>query len=293
MSHVIILPYFSQIEVERYRKIVRQIADFKEEAGDKHPEFRFLLAASPRKEIDWELDEICREIAPTVSFNCPTQIFGYPAGPSAMFWDAMDYIDQQWGSEPGFSLWMESDMFPADTHWLGSLAQEWNSCEAPLLMGCYVPPVYKRRLLRKWKFMLDEHINGGACYAKNLGSRLPKKAREGVFDMEVFPAASEIGSVIKTTQIAFSTLTTARRDMMDPAKVLLHGFMQDKDRFVNKCALPITNRERSISKFHPALDQMDHFKRSCKVWLLKFGYEAMFENMMLTKRKVDNSKNAA
>lgn len=289
MVHVITLPYFSRPEVDRYLKIIDWMAAYPRPVCD----YRFLLASSPQTEPDPELEQACRRLAPTVTLRCPTQVFGYPQGPTAMFWDAMDYIAENWGDEPGFSLWLESDMIPADERWLDQLTAIWDSQPDPILMGCYVPPVYKRRLLRRWKFMLDEHMNGGACYSKKLAELLPDSARHGVFDMAVFPQAKSIGSVISTTGIAFSTLASARRDMLDSNKFLLHGFMQDKDRFINRCTQPITAREQLNQRFIPALNRVDNFKRHCRVWFFRFGYEAMFENMMLTKHQQENRKKAA
>lgn len=289
MAHVIILPYFSRIEVDRYLKIIRRLASFPK---SKYP-IRFLLANSAQTAPDSRLSDACQEIAPTFSFQCPTEVFGYPEGPTAMFWDAMDYIDKHWGSEEGFSLWLESDMIPAHENWIDRLSDDWFAAENPMLMGCYVPPVYKRRLLRKWKFMLDEHINGGACYAKNLSSLAPEKAREDVFDMAVYHTVRELGDVIKSDKIAFSTVKRARRDIICDSKVLLHGFMQDKDQFIDECVKPVSEQEIRLAKFHPTLDRLENFKRGCRVWFFKFGYEAMFENMMLTKSKMENRKRAA
>ncbi|HMO14176.1 MAG TPA: hypothetical protein PKD64_07560 [Pirellulaceae bacterium] len=283
MTPIIILPYYSQEEIARYLKIVRRIGQYPKPSTG----FRFLLAASPKTEPDQLLHSVCAQIAPTYSVKCPTQIFGYPAGPTAMFWDAMDYVAERWGHEPGFSLWLESDMVPVNEHWLDRLMLEWCTEKNPLLLGCYVPTVYKRRFLRRSKFMLSEHINGGACYAKNLANILSTDVRNGVFDMTVYPAALELGAVIKSRSIAFSTVQSARRDVLNPNLVLLHGFMQDKQKFVDRCLAPVSAREKLAAPLIPVFNQFDLLKRQLTVRFFRFGKQAMYENMILTKSKVD------
>ncbi len=68
-----------------------------------------------------------------------------------MFWEAMEYIEQHSPNDGGFGLWLESDMAPVKENWIDQLDAEWKEGEAPILMGCYVPEVYKHRLLRKRK----------------------------------------------------------------------------------------------------------------------------------------------
>ncbi len=289
MNPVIVLPYFSQEEISRYLKIVRHIGQYPRPQCS----FRFLLAASPRTELDALLHSRCEEIAPTYSMQCSTQVFGYPHGATAMFWDVMDYVDQKWGAEAGFSLWLESDMVPVHETWLDQLTDEWSSANDPLLMGCYVPPIYKRRFMRSAKFMLDEHVNGGACYAKNLASSMPRSVRTGVFDMVVYPIAKSLGTVVETQKIGFSTIESARRDLLNPSKVLVHGYMQDKQQFVDRCVAPVLKHERLTIPLIPALNRIDMMKRHFRVWFFRFGRQAMFENMMLTKNQSDSKKRAA
>src|SRR5262245_32515006 len=105
-SHVVILPYFCQAEIERYLQIAECLGRF----GQQTTSYEFLLAASPKIETDRRLHRAFEGLAPTTSFQCPTQIFGYPQGPTAMFWDCMDHIAQHHCRRPGFSLWLESDM---------------------------------------------------------------------------------------------------------------------------------------------------------------------------------------
>lgn len=297
MAHVVILPYYSLDEVERYLKIAESIQSF----GAQQNDYEFLLASSPRTEPNERLREAYEAIAPTTSIQCPTQIFGYPAGPTAMFWDCMDYIADHKGDDDGFSLWLESDMAPVKKDWIDRLSDEWYGLQqdpaptdTPIMMGCYVPPVYKHRPFRKKKKILDCHINGGACYAKQFGRLLPEEARDGVFDMAVYPYADRIGRIQFSDQITFSNCERVRRDAVNPTHVILHGFMQDKDRFIDQCIEPITDAEReSTLAWIPMTERWDSLRRQVRVMFVRKGQRAMWENMMLAKRRHSQSRKAA
>lgn len=280
-SHVVILPYYCDEEVARYLKIAECLRRF----GPQQTLFEFLLAASPKRQISSQLHAAFESLAPTTSFRCPTQIFGYPQGPTAMFWDCMDYIAEHLSRRPGFSLWLESDMAIVKPDWVDRLSNEWRSAAStPLMMGCFVPDVYRWRVFRGYKHILHAHINGGACYAKDFAARMPAEARQGVFDMAIYPHVCRgVGGARITSQICFSTTTRARRDVLDPGKVILHGFMQDKDQFIHRCVAPVTRRELSASLFNPWLDRWENARRRVRVFFVRRGPRAMFENMMLAQ----------
>ena len=282
MTHVVILPYYSQQEIDRYLQIVHRIADFQGTSC----KYAFLLAASPRIYPSSQLKHACEKVAPTISFQCPTQVFGYPDGPTAMFWDCMQFIRKKFDDDGGFALWLESDMAPVKPDWLDRLDAEWNQQGTPpLLMGCYVPRVYKHRLLKRKKLLLDDHVNGGACYAKQFARLMPPEARDGVFDVAVYEFAKRMGRVKSTGLIDFSTNHRVRRDVMDPNKVLLHGFMQDKDLFVTQCLKPVSPQELRQAYLHPIMDRWETTRRRVRVWIVRRGQQAMFENMLLAKQK--------
>jgi hypothetical protein len=289
MTPIIILPYFSEEEVARYLRLADHIASL----GRQSTPHRYLLAASPRIEPNARLAAAFGRLAPTDHLRCPTQIFGYPQGPTAMFWDAMEHVDRRWGHEPGFSLWMESDMVPVKPDWLDRLKREWCRPPAPLVMGCLIPPVYKRRLLRRKKLLLDQHVNGGACYAKDFARRMSAASRDVVFDMAVYSAAQQRGGVRATNQIALTTLSRARRDVVDPERVLLHGFMQDKDQFLEVCARPVSLAELRAWRWRGMSEAWETARRRVRVWLVRRGPQAMFENMLLAKRADELRRRAA
>jgi len=287
-THIIVLPYYCQDEVARYLTIARQLADYPRPDAQVH----YLLASSPRTEPSQELEEAYSSLGPCTSIQCPTQIFGYPQGPTAMYWDAMEYVAEKFEGNRGFCLWLESDMCPVKPDWIDRLSSEWFSGERPLMMGCYVPEVYKNRILRGRKKILDPHINGGACYATDFARRLPPAARSGVFDMAVYQYAAAQNGVRPTTQIAFSTLGRVRRDVMNPEKVLLHGFMQDKDQFIDACLQPVSSEERAWQAWHPVQESWERMKRRMTVMVVRRGHRAMLENMLLAQDQWRSQKRA-
>lgn len=281
--HVVILPYYCPAEIERYLKLSDWMI-----ANCKTPlDCTFLLAASPKTEKSAELASAFARVAPVVSFQCPTQIFGYPAGPTAMFWDAMDFIANHFSGD-GFSFWLESDMAPIKADWVERLSAQWFSGGGPpLVMGCYVPHVYRFRWFRRPKLLLTPHINGGACYAIDFARRMPVEAREGVFDMSVFRFGQAVGELRPSKQIAFSTLQRARRDLLSPEKCVLHGFMQDKDRFIEECVRPLSQSELNSRLLAPLSERIEQLQRQMRVLFVRHGQRAMLENMLLAKQRVE------
>ena len=157
------------------------------------------------------------------------------------------------------------------------------------MMGCYVPEVYKKRLFKAKKLLLEPHINGGACYAMDFARQMPREARTGVFDMAVFQYAQAKSRAMSTKQIAFSTHRRVRRDLMDPEKVLLHGFMQEKDQFIDQCLTPLTERELKSAAWNPLKEKIETANRRLRVWFVRKGRHAMLENMFLAKKQFDQS----
>ena len=282
--HTIILPYFCRAEVDRYLKVAERLAQFPAPKCD----ITFLLASSPKIETDEELVAAYSKLSKTITFACSTQIFGYPEGSGAMFWDCMEFLEANNDGGDGFSLWLESDMTPVKPDWIDRLSDEWFAGDQPpIMMGCYVPEVYTRRFLKRPRRILEAHINGGACYALDFASHMPPAAREGVFDMAVFQFADKLGRTRFTRQISFSTNLRVRRDIMDPNKVLLHGFMQEKDQFVQQCLIPTTKTEKDRASWNSTLDRWEEFRRRVKV---KFGRRdelSTLENMFLEKNRFE------
>ncbi len=285
-KHVVILPHFCDEEVDRYLRIAEHLKSWPK----PQVQTDFLLAASPKREPSQRLVDAYSSLGKTIPFKCPTQIFGYPEGPGAMFWDCMEFIEKNYSINDGFSLWLESDMCPTQSDWIDRLSDMWYAREQrPLMMGCYVPEVYKYRILKRPKRILEPHINGGACYAMNFASQMPADAREGVFDMAVYQFAKKRGLARECRSISFSTTDRVRRDLMDESKVLLHGFMQEKDPFVEECIRPLTETERQKAKWNALQEQIETTRRKLRVWFVRKGRQAMLENMFLAKQRYENA----
>lgn len=288
MKHIIIVPYFSEQEIDRYLRIAERMASFPKQKT----KFEFLLAASPRIEPSDRLFQGFNPIAPAVHFQCPTKIFGYPQGPTAMFWDALDQCNATNNRDGGFALWMESDMIPVKPNWLDRLDTEWNNQTfAPLIMGRYVPDVQKHRFFRKKRLWIKEHINGGACYAKDFVKHVPLEARGGVFDTFLYQFLKDTGRVVCSNQIAFSTVGSAKQDTLDPRRVLLHGFMQDKDKFLSE-SLSVTP---DVAGTPIPVSKWDGLHESYRKFMLRWvirGKRAMLEAMLLAQKKMEREESA-
>lgn len=287
-QNVVILPYFSNEEVTRYLKIAERIGSMRPAGSKVH----YLLANSLRIEPSQPLQQAYSQLGPCTSFTCPTPIFGYPEGPTAMYWDCMRYVSERFSNLDGFCLWLESDMAPVQDDWLDRLSEQWHTGDRPLMMGCHVPNTYKKRFFRRPKLVLHEHINGGACYATDFANQLPPSARHGVFDMAVYQYAQGLGRVRETDLISFSTLSRVRRDVMDPNKVVLHGYLQDKDSFIDACLRPISEKEQQLASWHPLQDRIEHVSRSVRVQIFRRGHRTMLDNVLLNKQKVARKKAA-
>lgn len=279
-QYTIILPYYCQEEIDRYMRI----GDHLMELGPQKHSFEFLLAASPRIRPNREIEKRFSRIAPTVSFSCPTRVFGYPEGPTAMFWDCMDFLSTNSSDDDqGFGLWLESDMIPVKSDWLDRIIEDWHGSETtPWLMGCLIPDVYKHRLLKKPRKWIAEHVNGGACYSRHFARELPPEARNDVFDVAVYPyVAAQPGRLKVSQTIALSTMERCRGDIVDPRRMILHGFMQNKDDFIDKCRQPVTPAERQqlsgVSHYRP----LEQAVERAKLMFMGRGPEAMLNAMFL------------
>lgn len=279
-KYTIILPYYCQEEIDRYMRI----GDHLMELGPQKHNFEFLLAASPKIRPSREFEKRFSRIAPTISFSCPTKIFGYPEGPTAMFWDCMDFLSTNSSdNDEGFGLWLESDMIPVKQDWLDQIVSDWHSGdETPLLMGALIPDVYKHRILKKPRKWIAEHINGGACYGRHFAKQLPTDARNEVFDVAIYPYLQEKPGRMKVSQtIALSTMERCRADIVDSRRMILHGFMQNKDDFIDKCRQPVTveekNRLESQSHYRPFEQAVER----TKLLFMGRGPEAMLNAMFL------------
>jgi hypothetical protein len=243
MKPLIVIPYYSNEEIERYVRIAGCI----EQITRTERPFQFLLVASSQIPASRRLFDRFSEIAPTSQLQCTNRSHGYPQGPTAMFWEAMDYVGANCTLDGGFTVWLESDMVPVKPDWIDRLVRQWiQERERLLLMGLFVPENQRRRLLRHPR-IVPEHINGGACYAKDFSAHLPAAARSGTFDMQLFPYVKQTGKYKPIPSFAFSTIESIPADLRDPEKLILHGWKQDKKTFVTQCIRGLAENEEAHS----------------------------------------------
>jgi hypothetical protein len=197
-----------------------------------------------------------------------------------MFWDCMDYLAANTPDDGGFGLWLESDMLPVKPDWLDRLNSEWNEAPHALVMGRLVPTVYKWRIPRR-KIWIPQHINGGACYAKSLVLEVPISYRRDTFDLAVFPFLRQRGRFQATESFAFSTIGQCHRDMADPRRAILHGFLQDKDRFIEQCLQPTDASLPTVNAGPRALAGLSRAWRRLKLHLFCSRQQAMLEALLL------------
>ena len=76
---------------------------------------------------------------------------------------------------------------------------------------------------------------------------------------------------------------------MDPDKVLLHGFMQEKDQFIDECLAPLTELEVKSAAWNPLKEKIETANRMVRVWFVRKGRKAMLENMFLAKKQFDQT----
>jgi hypothetical protein len=281
-KYVVIIPYYSEQEIDRYLKIARCL----QELGPQRIDYEFLLASSPQISPSKRLRDSFERIAPTRQFACPTQVFGYPEGSTAMFWDCMDFLATQYGTDNGFGLWLESDMVPVKSHWLDQLVEEWEQADSPLVLGCYVPEVIKHRFIGRKRVWITEHLNGGACYAKSFASEIPKPYRNGVFDVATYPYIKLKQRFTVTQAIAFSTVKNSEQDIANPHKAILHGFLQDKDQFVDRCVKVLFSKDRTdFCEPAPLIRMLRDGLKQLNLRFVKRGSLAMLEALLMEQEK--------
>ena len=212
--HLIILPYYCEKEIENFCKI----ADIWKQLTKTKLEYEFILAAQFDFKPSQKLENVFSKIAPIHHLRCEIKGKGlrHPKkgysmdGPTAMFWNSMEYITLNFEDDGDFSLWLEHDMIPLVPDWLDQLDEEWKEGEQ-IVMGRYMN-------------MNRPHINGGACYSKSLADILykqrgrPKKP----FDLEMFQFVKGRHKRTKLIEFWFQAKTMGKR-VPQQETVLLHG----------------------------------------------------------------------
>jgi len=239
MKHLIVIPYYCRQEVRRFLWTADHI---KRMPRAKVP-FEFLISSRFDAKADDRLFDVLSAIAPTKMFRCTTQQKGNPPGSKAMFFDTMNHIALHYESDGGFALWFESDMVPIKHDWLSRISREWTDVpQNKAVMGHGIAPIKQAGI--------PGHINGGACYAKNLARlvRLDKIVDQHVvqkaFDMLLFQEIQRVQPYKYSKAFVNAYLSFIPRYFNDSQICVLHGWAQPKDKFVKECI----NYSRSSEK---------------------------------------------
>jgi hypothetical protein len=247
MKHIVVIPYISQEEVNR----LLQIGNYLKRHNENRSTYEFLLVNKKSISPDKELLDIFSGIAPSKQYQAETIFNTYPAGPSELFYKTMNYIYKVYEQDGGFVLWFESDMIPVASRWIDLLENEWVKWAGVLVMGLFIP----RTFFIKGKYFVEEHINGGACYSKKIAKVLPADFGKTPFDISLFYRIHMRNKYHKSRLFKFSHMYSLLDDIQNKKVVILHGYLQNKNKFISKTINLIESSEarRSERQFLLAL----------------------------------------
>jgi hypothetical protein len=257
MKHIIAIPYYSEDEVRRYLRIADLLKKFKSETTA----LEFLLCPAPSIVSNRRLFDDFSEVSPVKVYQCTTEIVGYPQRPTAMFWEIMEYIAGAFPQDGGFVLWLESDMVPIRENWAHKLISEWTDSPNLILMGPLMPEFRTRK-----GNVIPEHINGGSCYSKDLVKHVPLEARRAYFDLELFSYVKATTRFKPSDSFVLATYHDVPELIFASKAVILHGYLQPKDKFVKRCVDLVKQPqsvERKMSWFSKAT-RLRMLRRCCK-----------------------------
>jgi hypothetical protein len=240
MTHLILLPVTRSEEITRF-KIV---AEYLHRSIKNMSNFEFLLMHNGFTDETVELLTLLSKVAPVKHNKISTTINSYPEGPAYFFWESMGFINRQYIKDSGFVLWMESDMVPTKSNWVDRLDEEWTNQRNALVMGLYL----RRKYIVKTSGFLPEHINGGACYSKNIAAVIPPSRRGVPYDETLFKEIRKSGRYRKSNLFKFSALSTLVDDIENERVAILHGYRQNKTLFVNKAIKLLGSKSEQVKE---------------------------------------------
>jgi hypothetical protein len=229
MKHLIVIPYYCADEVRRYLWIADLLKQFTQAPGESI-ETEFLLAPAPSIDPSPTLFDVFSKISTVNIYKCKTEAVGYPQRATAMFWEIMEHIACAYPHDGGFVLWLESDMIPVRENWLNKLTAEWTSSSNLILMGSLMPEFRTRE-----GYIVPEHINGGACYSKDFARYVPLEGRLAYFDLDLFSYAKATKRFKPSDLFILATYHEIPELILNSEAVVLHGYLQAKDKFIKKC----------------------------------------------------------
>lgn len=179
MKYIIIIPYYCQREIDAFL----DLASIWPKLTNTNLKYEFLLSCRWDSEMSNVLEQKFSSIVPTTHIRCVTKGVGIRKssqgstveGPTAMFWDTLEYINEHYSNDGGFVFWLEWDMVPVVPSWLDQLAAEWHK-KGYVIMGRFIDRKWiKRNIPKRVKLdNLPRHINGGACYCKDFCTKVTR-----------------------------------------------------------------------------------------------------------------------
>ncbi|MEM6691487.1 MAG: hypothetical protein AAF664_18815, partial [Planctomycetota bacterium] len=97
---------------------------------------------------------------------------------------------------------------------------------------------------------LDPHINGGACYCRDFVFRVGANYRDEAFDVELGAHLASRGGFASTNAFTFAGIDDLANDAEHPDRLVVHGFNQDKDKFVD-AAVVVAGGPAPLRMFSP------------------------------------------
>lgn len=207
MEHIVILPYYSRTELERFARL----AGIWRRLDPGRVRYRFLL--SSRFDAPAAPQSLLNELAglaPLELHSCTTPETQFPNSASAMFFDTMEHVRRSARRDGGFALWIEADMVPLRPKWLEDFEAEWRTGHYTL-MGRYM----------RWHDV-PEHINGGACYTKDFARVVPRNIAGG-WDVTCYPFVQRFGMARRTELIDFRYLSPTLASAPRSGAAIIHG----------------------------------------------------------------------
>lgn len=235
MKHIIVLPYYCRKEVSIYL----EIACIWKHLAQTKVEYEFLLVARYDMKPSNVLEKEFSKIGQVRSIQCLSKGRGIKEpekganieGPTAMFWETMQYINNNYAKDKGFILWFESDMVPLTCDWLDKLEEEWNSGDY-VIMGRLIDKEWVARFMPEWLPYMVEHINGGACYCKDFYEKIPKNNFNMLnsWDKEIFEYIKSHYRYKATDLIELRPYLKTMTCPPEKESVLLHGIKDSSAR---------------------------------------------------------------
>ncbi len=267
MKHIIVIPYYCKKEIKTFIEIAR----IWKRLTKTNLDYEFLLSAQYDIKPSKALEKEFSKIALTRSIQCQTRGGGIrvPAkgfdieGPTAMFWDTIEYVNNNYPRDGGFMLWLEWDMVPLTSSWLDKLDEEWRTGNY-VIMGRLIDRGWVAKYKPDWLSEMVEHINGAACYSKDFYNRVSKNKTnlKRSWDVEIFNQikdkhAYKATNLIELRYCHFTMTYPPRRET-----VLLHGIKDSSAlRYVrksNKMGMPISLIQERIYDLLKAFSRAIH-----------------------------------